>query len=118
MDREALMTEYDHMANYQGETFSGRLDTLRVLSLSGQGILLQDPHSGMFTVSWDPIAECFRLIAVPAWPDGAEEAITKILDRVYDEEGTDLWLRAARVKGWDHETALQRAQALQDGVAT
>ena len=112
------MKEFDHMANYQGETFSGRLDTLRVLSLSGQGILLDDPRSGMFTVSWDPLVECFRLIAVPAWPDGAEQAIFKILEEVYDEEGQDLWIRGAHVKGWDHETALQRAEALKTGTAT
>ena len=109
------MTDFDHMPNYGNQE---RLGELRVLTLSGAGILLQDPRSGMFTVAWNPLIDCFELHAVPAWPDGAQEAVVEILAEIYDEEGQDLWLRAAALKGWDHETALQRAEALRTGTAT
>lgn len=105
------MRDFDHMPNYADDA---RLANLRVLHLSGEGILLHDASSGMFTVAWDPLVDCFRLVAVPAWPFGAYEEIERVLSEVYDEDSRDLWLRSARVKGWDHETALERAQALKE----
>lgn len=106
------MSDFDHMPNYREPE---RLQGVGVIHLSPEGILLSDARSGLFTVEYDAGACVFRLIAVPAWPEGAQEAIQKILSEVYDEEGVDLWFRSALVKGWTHEHALNVATALKEG---
>lgn len=94
---------------------------LTVAILSRHGIILHDTRAQVnyaVACSLRPGAQEveFDLVPQPAWPAVEEHELRASLGTVYDAEGVDLWIRAARARAWTIEYAAQRAAQLVDGA--